>query len=254
MSGDLLFWAMACLATFLVGASKGGLPGVGILSVPVLSQVMPPVMAAGLLLPIYVLSDLYGLWLYRKEFNSRVIVIVTCAATLGILIGWATARFNNDSLVRLIVGVVGLWYIVDIVMKRNRPQPEPKTADVPRGIFWGTIAGFTSFVAHAGGTAYQMYVLPQRMEKMIYAGTATITFTFINLLKLPPYWMLGQISPGSLWYCLALAPISLVGAWSGYQITRKVTGQLFFRLVELALFLVSLKMMYDGVSGLMQSA
>ncbi len=74
----------------------------------------------------------------------------------------------------------------------------PRPADVPRGLFWGSITGFTSFVSHAGAPPYQMYVLPQRLEKMVYAGTSTIVFAIINLLKLPPYWFLGQVNLGSL--------------------------------------------------------
>jgi uncharacterized protein len=247
MEGDWLFWLLAGLATLLVGASKGGVPGIGILAVPVLSQVISPVVAAGLLLPVYIVSDIYGLWLYRKSYNIRIIKIVGVAATIGVLIGWALARYNNDAVVKLIVGTIGLWYAADIFIKaRQKSEIVPKPADVPRGMFWGTIAGFTSFVAHAGGTPYQMYALPQKLDKMTYAGTATILFTYINLIKLPPYWMLGQINVGSLKTCLILAPISFFGAWAGYRLTKALPSSWFFRFVEVALFLVSLKLIYDG--------
>ncbi|HMT13913.1 MAG TPA: sulfite exporter TauE/SafE family protein, partial [Aestuariivirga sp.] len=61
MPPDLLFWSLALAATFLVGASKGGLPLVGMLAVPVMALAMPVTRAAGLLLPLYILSDAYGL-------------------------------------------------------------------------------------------------------------------------------------------------------------------------------------------------
>jgi uncharacterized protein len=252
MDQSLLFWGFAALATFIVGASKGGVPGIGILSVPVLSQAVSPVVAAGLLLPIYIISDVYGLWLYRKNYDVRNIKLVVAAATIGILIGWATAQYNSDALTKLIVGGIGFWFAADIFIKqRRKKEVKPRPADIPRGIFWGTIAGFTSFVAHAGGTPYQMYVLPQKLDKMTYAGTTTIAFAFINLLKLPPYWMLGQVNVGSLKTCLILAPLSLVGAWAGYQLTKTVPSDWFFRLVEIALFLVSLKLIYDGARAFM---
>ncbi len=167
---------------------------------------------------------------------------------IGIGIGWATAHFNSDELVKLMVGLIGIWYTLDLVFKR-KASGEPKTADVPRGLFWGTIAGFTSFVAHAGGTPFQMYVLPQRMEKMVYAGTATITFTIINALKLPPYFMLGQINLSSLEKCVYLTPVALFGAWAGFRLTRILPEKAFFRAVEVALFLVSLKLIWDALRG-----
>jgi uncharacterized protein len=246
----MLFWVLAILATFLVGASKGGLPGVGILGVPILAQVISPVVAAGLLLPLYIVSDWYGLWLYRKNYDVWNIKLITGAAIIGLLIGWATAQYNNDALVKLIVGVIGLWYTADLVWKNTRKvDVAPKPASIPRGLFWGTLAGFTSFVAHAGGTPYQMYMLPQKLDKMTYAGTATITFAIINLLKLPPYWLLGQINIVSLQTCLILAPVSVFGAWAGFRMTKVLPEKLFFRCVEVALFLVSLKLIYDASRG-----
>lgn len=248
MPHDILFWVLACLATFLVGASKGGVPGVGILAVPIFSQAISPVVAAGLLLPLYVVSDWYGLWLYRKNYDLWNIKLIAVAATIGIGIGWATAHYNSDELVKLMVGLIGLWYTADL-MFRNARAAAPKPADVPRGLFWGIITGFTSFVAHAGGTPFQMFVLPQRMEKMVYAGTATITFTIINALKLPPYFMLGQINTGSLEKGLYLAPVALFGSWAGFRLTKMLPERAFFRAVEIALFIVSLKLIWDALSG-----
>jgi uncharacterized membrane protein YfcA len=250
MSQDILFWVLGALATFCVGASKGGLPGVGILGVPILAQVISPGAAAGLLLPIFIISDIYGLWLYRKAYDPGIIKLMVGATTIGIGIGWAAARYNNDSLVKLIVGLVGLWYIADLLWKNRRNVEVAATQpDLKRGIFWGSVAGFTSFVAHAGGTAFQMYVLPQKLSKMTYAGTATITFAIVNLLKLPPYWFLGQLNVGSLKTCLYLAPVSLLGAWAGFNLTKILPEKTFFKFVQVALFLVSLKLIWDAANG-----
>jgi uncharacterized protein len=249
MSLDYWFWGFAIVASLLVGASKGGLPGVGVLGVPVLSQVVSPVVAAGLLLPILITSDVYGLWIYRKNYDLRNIKIIVGASIIGISIGWATAHITSDSLVKLIVGVIGISYFVEGLLKRNRVI-EAKPADLPRGIFWGSIAGFTSFVAHAGGPPFQMFVLPQKLDKMTYAGTATIAFAIINLIKLPPYWMLGQISVTSLEICVWLTPFAILGAFVGYRLTKIIPEKLFFKFVEAALFVLSLKLIWDGIGGL----
>ena len=103
MSQDILFWCLAGLATFVVGASKGGLPGVGILGVPILSQVISPVVAAGLLLPLYVISDWYGLWLYRKNYDSWNIKLMTLSACIGIGIGWGQLGTKTTPL-RMTIG------------------------------------------------------------------------------------------------------------------------------------------------------
>ncbi len=249
MHFDIWFWVCATAASFLVGASKGGLQGVGVLSVPVMALATSPVVAAGILLPILVVSDWYGLWMFRKHYDMRNIKIMVAAGIIGILIGWATASITSDDLVKFVVGVIGLSYFVDGLLKGKRVI-EAKPADLPRGFFWGTIAGFTSFVAHAGGPPYQMYVLPQKLDKMTYAGTATIVFAVINFLKLPPYWMLGQINVNSLEVGAALTPIALVGALAGFNVTKFMPEKIFFRFVEIALFLLSLNLIYEGLRGL----
>ena len=110
---DLWFWICAALASFLVGASKGGLPGVGVLGVPILAQVISPTLAAGILLPILVVSDWYGLWMYRKSYDLRIIKIMVVTGLIGILIGWATAHITNTDVVKIIVGIIGLSFFVD---------------------------------------------------------------------------------------------------------------------------------------------
>ncbi|MDE2445379.1 MAG: sulfite exporter TauE/SafE family protein [Alphaproteobacteria bacterium] len=246
-----LFWAFAAVATFVVGASKGGVPGVGILAVPILAQVISPVVAAGLLLPLYIVSDVYGLWLYRKDYDPWNIKIMVLAGVIGLGVGWATAHYNSDNLVKLIVGVIGIWYSIDLYFKSKKQDLESKPADVPRGLFWGSIAGFTSFVAHAGGIPFQMYVLPQRLSKMKYAGTSTITFAIINALKLPPYWLLGQINMVSLEKCLYLTPMALFGAWAGFWLTKVLPEKPFFKAVEIALVLVSFNLIYEALRQLL---
>ena len=248
---DTEFFILAAIATFFVGASKGGLPLIGMLGVPVMALQISPVVAAGLLLPIYIISDMYGLWIYRHNYDLRNIKILVPAAAIGIGVGWATASITSDAMVTILVGVIGLAYCIDAILKAGRNLP-PKPADVPRGIFWGSLAGFTSLVSHAGAPPYQMYVLPQRLEKMVYAGTSTIIFAIINLMKLPPYWFLGQVNVASLETALYLSPIAILGAYIGFRLTKIIPQGAFFRFVEFALFVVSIKLIYDGVIGLMR--
>jgi len=245
MEFSLLFIVIAGLSAFLVGASKGGLPMVGVLGVPLLALVMPPVAAAALLLPVYIVSDMVGLWAYRKEYSARNLVILVPAMIFGVGLGWATAKITEEWMVTLLVGVVGLYYCASVILRKANAPPKP--ADVPRGIFWGTIAGFTSFVSHTGGPPYQAYVLPQKLPKMMFAGTSTIVFAIINLVKLVPYWALGQFNPTNLEVAAMLSPIAIAGALIGYKLTAILPEGLFYRLVEVALFVISLKLIHEAL-------
>lgn len=245
MDFSLLFFAVAAAAAFLVGASKGGLPMVGAVGVPLLALVMPPVAAAALLLPVYIVSDVVGLWAYRKEYSGRNLAILLPAMIFGVGLGWATAKITEEWMVTLLVGLVGLYYCATVLFRRTGAPPKP--ADVPRGLFWGAIAGFTSFVSHTGGPPYQTYVLPQQLPKMVFAGTSTIAFAVINLVKLVPYWALGQFNPANLQVAAMLSPVAVAGAFIGYKLTAVIPEKIFYRLVEVALFIISLKLIHEAL-------
>ncbi len=240
------FWVAALTASALVGMAKGGLPVVGLLSVPILSLVISPVTAAGLLLPIYVVSDIFGLYAYRHSFDRRVLAIVMPGMVVGVGIGWATASTVPEWAVTAMVGAIGFAFALNIIL-RKQVVVEPKRAKVAPGLFWGTIAGITSFVSHAGGPPYQVYTLPLGMSKASFAGTATIAFAFVNAVKLVPYYFLGQLSFESLKVGAILAPASVVSVFIGVRIVKWLPEKVFFTLINWALLLLSIKLLYDGL-------
>ncbi|MDR3496229.1 MAG: sulfite exporter TauE/SafE family protein [Ancalomicrobiaceae bacterium] len=248
---DIAFQAAAVVSAIMVGLSKGGLPAIGSLAVPILALVISPITAAGLLLPIFVVSDWFGLWVYRKEFSRRVLLILIPAGIVGVGIGWATASWMPEPLVTLIVGLIGVAYCL-LRWFAAKPDVVAREAKVAPGIVWGTVTGFVSFVSHSGAPPFQMYVLPLNLPKMIFAGTSTITFAVINAVKLVPYWALGQFSTENLAEALVLVPVAVVATFAGAKLTRILPDKLFFQLVTVALFVISAKLMWDGTIGLWQ--
>ncbi|WP_201840402.1 sulfite exporter TauE/SafE family protein [Microvirga zambiensis] len=244
---EIKFYVVAVLSAITVGLSKGGLPVVGGMAVPVLALVISPIEAAGLLLPIYVVTDMFGLWSYRREYDRRNLQILVPATVLGISIGWAAASRVPEALVTLFVGVIGLAFCLNNWLRGSK-SIAPRPADIPRGMFWGMLSGFTSFVSHSGGPPYQVYVLPQRLEKMIYAGTTTILFAIMNAVKLVPYWALGQLSWANFKVASILFPVGIAATFVGVRLVRVVPEKAFFHIVQIGLFLVSLKLIIDVIS------
>lgn len=241
-----LFWGLAVLAAMLVGMSKGGLPAVGVLGVPVLSLVISPVAAAGILLPIFVVSDMFGLYTYRHAFNARVIALMIVGGTVGVTIGWATAHAVPEWLVTLIVGMVGAVFAASRLLRP--PVTEARQARTGPGLFWGVVTGFTSFVSHAGAPPFQVFVMPLRLEKAVFAGTATITFAYINAIKLIPYWALGQLSAENLHVSAWLALPAVAAVFIGAKLVRILPERTFFLMVTWALLIISLRLVWQGAA------
>lgn len=246
MELDLLGWVLAVIAAVSVGLSKGGLPVIAGIAVPLLALVMSPVQAAGLLLPVYMVSDVFGLWAWRKEFDRRVLMIVAPAAVAGIAFGWATASLVSDRWVGMMVGVIGAVFALNAILRRPAVA-EPRPARVIPGLFWGALTGFTSFVSHSGGPPWQVYSLPLGMSKTVFAGTSTILFAFINAMKLPPYWALGQINTASLGVAVMLMAPAAAAVFLGVWAVRVIPQVLFFRIVIWALLLISLRLIWQAV-------
>ena len=240
------YWIVAALAAFLMGLSKGGVPMIAILAVPLMSLFMDPALAAGLLLPIYIVADMYAIYLFRKAFSVRNLKILLPGAIVGILIGFAAVSYVPGDAGKLLVAGIGFYYLATALHKRLSKTPMPaRNADVPRGLIWGTLAGLTSYISHAGGPPYQAYVLPQKLDKMVYLGTTAIFFSVVNLMKVPPFILAGQITWDSTAQALWIAPFALAGAWSGSKISRALPERIFFILIEVALALVSFKLLYE---------
>ncbi|MBO6892913.1 MAG: sulfite exporter TauE/SafE family protein [Roseibium sp.] len=247
---DPWFYAAAIPAVFLVGLSKGGFGGtMAMLGVPIMTLVISPVQAAGIMLPILVIMDIIALIAYKGRADWTTIAILLPAAVAGIGIGWATAAYVNDNFVILLVGVISIAFVFDYVFKR-RKQAQGASHNVPKGVFWGTVTGFTSFISHTGGPPYQMYTLPLRMEPALFVGTGVIFFAVVNALKLIPYFMLGQFDTTNLTTSFSLFPVALIATLAGVRLVRIIKVDTFYNIIYVFMGLIGIKLVYDGISSL----
>lgn len=242
---DSPYLPYAALGAILVGLSKGGLPSTGSLAVPILSLAISPIKAATLLLPIYVISDVVGVWLYRKNFSPWNLKVLIPAGICGVFVGWLTASMIPEKMVTMLIGVIGVLFCLNTWL-RKKPTGTPKPPKLLPGLFWGTLSGFTSFISHAGAPPYQVYVLPQQLQKAVFAGTSTLVFAAINFAKILPYQNLRPYVMSDLMDALVLIPFAIGGTFLGAFLTKKIPDQLFFRLVQIGLFAISLKLIWGA--------
>lgn len=251
MLQDPFFWLAAIIAVSVVGIGKGGFVGLGVLGTPILALVMSPVQAAAILLPILCLQDVVTMAAYRGSFDRRILVISLAGAMIGTLGGYLLASTVTDAHVRLIVGLVAVafaanWWIGVAQRRALGPKPGPVA-----GVVWGTIAGFTSFVSHAGGPPFQFYVLPQRLERDALVGTTAWFFAILNAVKLIPYAALGEFDATNLTLSAALAPIAILSTMAGVWLVRRIETERFYKVVYTLLVLVGVKLVYDGLTAIL---
>jgi uncharacterized membrane protein YfcA len=247
LSEDPWFYAAAIPAVILTGISKGGLGAAGGISVPLLSLVISPLQAAALMLPILMVMDAVGLYAYRKDFDRATMAVVLPAGIAGIVIGWLTFRYLDDDWIRMLVGLVTCAFVAYNVLAG---LPPPAKASRWKGYACGVVSGFTSFIAHAGGPPLAMYLLPRRLETVLYVGTTVAFFTVINALKVVPYFALGLFDARNLATSAALIPIAVAGILAGIRLRTRINITWFYRIAYTLLFATGAKLAYDGVRGL----
>lgn len=248
---DPYFYLAAVPAVILVGLSKGGLGGaMALLGVPLMSLVVPPVQAAAILLPILIVMDWVSLWTWRGSRDTRTLKIMLPGAMLGIALGWLTAAIVTEGMVRLIVGVVTFLFFLRWAVRKLRAREVAMPHRPVVGVFWSVISGFTSFVAHAGGPPYQVYTLPLKQHPKVYTGTSVIFFAIVNAVKLVPYFALGQLDTTNLTASLLLVPAAPLATLAGAWIVKRMRPDVFYPLMYAMIFVVSLKLMWDGVMDL----
>jgi uncharacterized membrane protein YfcA len=251
MVTDPFFYAVAVPAVILMGLAKGGFSGLGLLSLPLMALVLSPVHAAAIILPILLVQDVVSVWAFRHAWDRRNLMILMPSAMLGTGTGYLLAAQVSDAAVRLAVGLITVGFAFRrLVLERRKRPPAPARADLPRGVFWGWLAGFTSMIAHAGGPPFQIYVMPQRLPRDIFVGTGAIFFAVNNWMKVPPYFALGQLTAGNLATAAVLFPLAIASTWAGVRLVRYVSGERFYTFVYILLVFVGAKLIWDGIAPL----
>ena len=247
MLTDPWFYVIAVPAVLVTAISKGGLGGgLGVLAVPLMALVIEPLTAAAIMLPILCTIDLFSVRAFRWQWDWGNLRILLPAALAGIALATATAHYFDTTLIKLLVGLVALWFAIDFVLARARRRSATVRAPRPLfGAFMGAIAGFTSFVAHAGSPPVNLYLLSQRLDKTVFVATTICFFAVVNFTKLIPYAWLGQFHRETLLTALVLAPLAPIGVWIGTWLHHRISPGLFYLLCYGLLGLTGVKLLFD---------
>lgn len=250
---DPLFYALAIPAVVALGLSKGGFAGVGQMATPMLALVMPPLEAAAIMLPIMMVQDWSAVWVYRKDWDGRLLAIMLPGALIGIALAGLLAAYISDATVRVFIGMTSIVFVVYSVGRMRHAVGLPaREGSVPAGVFWGALSGFTSTLCQAGGPPYQVYVLARKLPKMAFVGTTAVFFAVMNAVKVLPYFALGQFSTKGLGTSLVLLPLALLTNQLGFWLVRRTPQETFYKITLGLMFAISVELTREGVLQLLR--
>jgi len=242
------FYAVGAFAVLMTGVSKGGFAGgIGLLAVPLMALIINPVQAAGIMLPILVAMDVFGVIAYRKRFDKRNLTLLLPGAIVGVGIGALTSGIVSEHYVKLVVGIITVGFALYWYTPKG---DKPASRGWLSGTLCGAGAGFTSFVSHAGTPPFQMHMLPQRLDKTLYVGTSVMFFAALNMMKTLPYALLGQLNTGNLETSAVLIPLAPVGMMLGIWLHKIIPEKPFYRVCYAMVLVVGIKLLWDAIADL----
>jgi len=221
-------WVLAASAAFIVGLSKTGIPGLGIIFVPMFALVLPARVSTGALLPLLIVGDFVAVFWYRRHAVWRHLVRLIPWAVAGVVIGFFALGRIDDHQLRPLIGIVviamlgvGIWR--DLATRGKAAVPSS---------WWfaaiaGVLAGATTMLANAAGPVMMVYLLAMRLPKEEFIGTGAWFFAIVNWIKVPFSVGLGLITPPSLGFDAVLSAAVLTGAALGIFAARGIPERAF---------------------------
>ena len=259
-SASALAWI--ALAVFLMGMNKGGFP-VGTVALPILilmwpGRTDPARTAVSFMLPLLCVMDVIAIVFYRRRILWRRLTPLFPGMLVGVMAGSilfvsqesAVISFS-DRWLKLTIGIIGLVFVVYRAMRRRILT---HLADLDRpgwgmSSVFGMTAGLTSTLAHAAGPVLQMYLLPQKLPKLQFAGSTAAFFFILNLVKMAPFMALGRIQQVNLCLGAAMLPVIPLGVAAGYGLVRVMKPSQYVGFIYTILAITSGLLVVKALAG-----
>lgn len=231
-------WAWSIGAALLVGLAKTGMPGIGLLSVPMMAQAFGPRLSVGALLPMLIMADVFAVAWFRRHCQWPSLVKLAPWVLVGVAGGayalYAIGESKTDKdLMGVVIGVLILVMLAVYLL--NRRVQGGFSFHSPVGVAGsGIAAGFSTTVANAAGPVMGIYLTSANLKKEEFIGTGAWYFFIVNSTKLPILAYLTAINPAKpllTWSTLglnaALAPAIVIGAVGGKHLLSAIPQKTF---------------------------
>lgn len=230
---------LGAFCAFLIGVAKTGVPGLGILAVPLFVFTVDDArLSTAWLLPVLICADCYAVIAYRKKAAANALFSLLPWVMGGMGIG-ALVLAYPDAVIRPLVGAITLSMLLLFLWRLRFASATPPTGWWFSG-FFGASAGFATMVANAAGPIMNIYLLSKRLPREEFVATGAWFFFFVNLSKIPVYAMHGLFSQQSLLFDAVLMVPTLAGAMVGRKLISRVPEKVFLTAVIVLAFVATI--------------
>lgn len=240
-----LQWLVVSICALTIGLNKTAIPGLAILAVPLMAEVMPARASVGVVLPMLMFADLFAVGYYRRHAVWPYLLRIMPWTAGGVVLGYLALGKVNDQQLRPVIGaiILSMLAIKHLWNRRKRGEATgPTQWWFAAGI--GLVAGITTMMANAAGPLMIIYLLAMRVPKNEFLGTGAWYYLLLNWFKVPFSVNLGLISSRSLQFDLMFFPMIAIGALGGIVILKHIPERKFASVVQILAIAAAIRLLF----------
>ena len=243
---ELWQYSLIALGAFFIGLGKGGLSGIGNLTIVMVALALPAKLSVGVLLPILISADILAVFIYHRHAEWKYIARLAPSMIVGILLGYFVFSRVDDGTVRIMIGVILLSMSSIHLFRKWQRRANQGTDRLPHHpafiIGTGAIGGFATMTANAAGPVAALYFLASGLPKYAFIGTSAWFFFMVNVFKIPFMMDLGILHFDSLAFSASFMAYSVLGAVTAPFIVKHINQRLFEMLIWTFIIIGGLKL------------
>lgn len=121
--------------------------------------------------------------------------------------------------------------VMEVTAPPTPPRPHQGRPRRLISFVYGSLAGFTTMVANAGGPVTAFYFLSEGFPVVQFLGTTAWFYLIMNLIKLPFSLSLGMVTGHSLLTTAAVVPVIVATVICGRLLAKRIDRRLFNTLI-----------------------
>ncbi|MCJ8341075.1 MAG: sulfite exporter TauE/SafE family protein [Pseudomonadales bacterium] len=231
-------------AGLITGFSKFSVGGMGLLILPVIMIAFPGPQALGIILPMYIITDVLAVISYRKNIHWPLIARLLPVCLFGVVLGgWLLASINPGQFSWLLGLMIVSMLVLGVVLDNTKSNLMRHPVS---GYLTSLLGGFVSLTSNAAGPIFSLYFMEQKLSKETYISTRAWAFLLLNFAKVPMLFALGLLSIESTIISLQSIPGLVIGACIGYWLLGKLKLIQFKWLIRIMASLAAIKLLLVG--------
>lgn len=193
----------------------------------------------------HLFGNLSRIIFFRQGFDKRIILQFGVPSVLLSLLGAFLIGVLPQPVLKLILGIFLVVTSVSFLAKPGLKFP----ANTRTFIAGGSVTGFITALVGTGGALRATLLQGFNIEKVRYIATTATIALATDATRIPVYISQGFLTEQYFLYLPILFAIALAGSFIGRKIVRRIDQEKFRKMVLVAIILVSVKFIIDGLQA-----